>query len=214
MPHVSRVQDFWGFESHRDQCHVWAEMFVDSLYCFSSGFSYFVLSTKINLYIPTELHAVKEELLSYSTVNSYLTESPFLIFRRVWGMYQRAHGWRNGQSLQQSKWSHSWFLPVKHLAYGQRKKKKIKCMSLAFSFAFQFNPALQPRTIVVLGCISKEADDTMVQRILHVLIVVSRDNLYLYLYLCLALPITVSTTTTTAAPAPIPTMFSLFAGSK
>ncbi|KAK3754965.1 hypothetical protein QZH41_017349 [Actinostola sp. cb2023] len=32
---------------------------------------------------------------------------------------------------------------------------------LATEFAFQFNPALQPRTIVVLGCISKEADDIM-----------------------------------------------------
>lgn len=40
-------------------------------------------------------------------------------------------------------------------------------------FAFQFNPALQPRNIVVMGCISQEADDVMVQRLLHVLIVVS-----------------------------------------
>jgi len=41
-----------------------------------------------------------------------------------------------------------------------------------YSFAFEFNPALQPRSIVVLGCIYKEADDRLVQKVLNVLIMV------------------------------------------
>ncbi|XP_048582480.1 neurofibromin-like isoform X2 [Nematostella vectensis] len=46
-----------------------------------------------------------------------------------------------------------------------------KWMELASNFAYQFNPALQPRTIVVVGCISNEASDDMVQRVLQVLII-------------------------------------------
>lgn len=45
-----------------------------------------------------------------------------------------------------------------------------KWTELASKFAFDFNPALQPRSIVVLGCISKEANDRLVQKLLQVLI--------------------------------------------
>lgn len=45
-----------------------------------------------------------------------------------------------------------------------------KWTELASKFAFDFNPALQPRSIVVLGCISKEANDMLVQKLLQVLI--------------------------------------------
>ncbi|XP_020613799.1 neurofibromin-like [Orbicella faveolata] len=45
-----------------------------------------------------------------------------------------------------------------------------KWTELASNFAFEFNPALQPRSIVVLGCICKEADDRLVQKVLNVLI--------------------------------------------
>lgn len=44
-----------------------------------------------------------------------------------------------------------------------------KWTELASKFAFDFNPALQPRSVVVLGCISKEADDKLIQRVLQVL---------------------------------------------
>ncbi len=46
------------------------------------------------------------------------------------------------------------------------------------SFAFDFNPALQPRSIVVLGCICKEADDRLVQKVLQVLIMVRVSFLF------------------------------------
>ncbi|KAJ7378700.1 Neurofibromin 1 [Desmophyllum pertusum] len=45
-----------------------------------------------------------------------------------------------------------------------------KWTELASNFAFDFNPALQPRSMVVLGCICKEADDRLVQKVLQVLI--------------------------------------------
>ena len=51
---------------------------------------------------------------------------------------------------------------------------------LSFRFAFDFNPALQPRSIVVLGCISKEANDMLVQKLLQVLIMVKASSLLLY----------------------------------
>ena len=52
----------------------------------------------------------------------------------------------------------------------------IKIINTEYRFAFKFNPALQPRSIVVLGCISKEADDIVVQQVLQVLIIVSTLN--------------------------------------
>ncbi|XP_015765754.1 PREDICTED: neurofibromin-like [Acropora digitifera] len=44
-----------------------------------------------------------------------------------------------------------------------------KWTELASKFAFDFNPALQPRSIVVLGCICKEADDKLIEKVLQVL---------------------------------------------
>ena len=39
-----------------------------------------------------------------------------------------------------------------------------------FRFAFQYNPALQPRAIIVFGCISKSATDSEVKQMLKILI--------------------------------------------
>lgn len=41
-----------------------------------------------------------------------------------------------------------------------------------YRFAFDFNPALQPRSLVVLGCICKEANDRLIRGVLEVLIMV------------------------------------------
>lgn len=42
--------------------------------------------------------------------------------------------------------------------------------SLARSFAFCHNPALQPRALIVYGCISKSATDQDVKEILRILV--------------------------------------------
>lgn len=42
--------------------------------------------------------------------------------------------------------------------------------SLARSFAFSFNPALQPRSLIVYGCISKSVTDHDVKEILRILV--------------------------------------------
>jgi len=41
---------------------------------------------------------------------------------------------------------------------------------LARSFAFQYNPALQPRAIIVFGCISKTVSDSEVKQLLRILV--------------------------------------------
>jgi len=41
---------------------------------------------------------------------------------------------------------------------------------LARSFAFQYNPALQPRAIIVFGCISKMVSDSEVKQLLRILV--------------------------------------------
>ena len=43
---------------------------------------------------------------------------------------------------------------------------------LVYRFAFDFNPALQPRSLVVLGCICKVANDRLIRGVLEVLIMV------------------------------------------
>ena len=43
-------------------------------------------------------------------------------------------------------------------------------MFAIFRFAFQYNPALQPRAIIVFGCISKSATDSEVKQMLKILI--------------------------------------------
>lgn len=42
--------------------------------------------------------------------------------------------------------------------------------SLAHSFAFRFNPALQPRALIVFGCISKSVTDHEVKELLRILV--------------------------------------------
>lgn len=42
-------------------------------------------------------------------------------------------------------------------------------MDLAKRFAFQYNPALQPRAIVVYGCISKTISEAEVKQLLRIL---------------------------------------------
>uniref|UniRef100_T1JUK4 Ras-GAP domain-containing protein n=1 Tax=Tetranychus urticae TaxID=32264 RepID=T1JUK4_TETUR len=44
-----------------------------------------------------------------------------------------------------------------------------KWTSLATSFAFRFNPALQPRAIIVFGCLSKSVKDSEVKQLLRIL---------------------------------------------
>ncbi|CAM9157877.1 unnamed protein product, partial [Lampetra planeri] len=39
---------------------------------------------------------------------------------------------------------------------------------LAQKFAFQYNPSLQPRALVVFGCISKRATSSHIRQILHI----------------------------------------------
>lgn len=41
---------------------------------------------------------------------------------------------------------------------------------LARGFAFQYNPALQPRAIIVFGCISKTVTDPEVKQLLRILV--------------------------------------------
>eukprot|EP00794_Sanderia_malayensis_P014143 gene14143-15620_t len=45
-----------------------------------------------------------------------------------------------------------------------------KWRELATGFAFTHNPALQSRSIIVLGCISREVDDTIIRNLLQVLV--------------------------------------------
>lgn len=42
-------------------------------------------------------------------------------------------------------------------------------MDLAKRFAFQYNPALQPRAIVVYGCISKTTSEAEIKQLLRIL---------------------------------------------
>ncbi|XP_078599565.1 neurofibromin-like isoform X3 [Branchiostoma floridae x Branchiostoma japonicum] len=44
-----------------------------------------------------------------------------------------------------------------------------KWQELSRRFAFQYNPALQPRAMVVLGCISKTTTDGQVKQLIHIL---------------------------------------------
>ena len=44
---------------------------------------------------------------------------------------------------------------------------------LARRFAFQYNPALQPRAIIVFGCISKTVTDSEVKQLLKIMMKVS-----------------------------------------
>lgn len=39
-----------------------------------------------------------------------------------------------------------------------------------FSFAFRYNPALQPRALIVFGCISKTVRDLDVKQLLRILV--------------------------------------------
>lgn len=39
-----------------------------------------------------------------------------------------------------------------------------------FRFAFQYNPALQPRAIIVYGCICKSVTDSEVKQLLRILV--------------------------------------------
>lgn len=41
---------------------------------------------------------------------------------------------------------------------------------LAKRFAFQYNPALQPRAIIVYGCISKSVTDSEIKQLLRILV--------------------------------------------
>ena len=41
---------------------------------------------------------------------------------------------------------------------------------LAKRFAFQYNPALQPRAIIVYGCISKTVTDSEIKQLLRILV--------------------------------------------
>ena len=43
-------------------------------------------------------------------------------------------------------------------------------MSLSKSFAFRYNPALQPRALIVFGCISKGITDADVKQLLRILV--------------------------------------------
>ena len=43
-------------------------------------------------------------------------------------------------------------------------------ISLARGFAFCFNPALQPRALIVFGCISKSATDQDMKQLLRILV--------------------------------------------
>eukprot|EP00795_Rhopilema_esculentum_P015875 gene15875-7206_t len=61
---------------------------------------------------------------------------------------------------------------------------------LALGFAYTHNPALQSRSIIVLGCISKEVDDTFIRSLLQVLVkavgVYNENRLIESVIMCLA----------------------------
>ena len=46
-------------------------------------------------------------------------------------------------------------------------------------FAFQYNPALQPRAIIVFGCISKSVTDSEIKQMLKILMKV-RGSMYVH----------------------------------
>lgn len=50
---------------------------------------------------------------------------------------------------------------------------------LYFRFAFQYNPALQPRAIIVFGCISKSVTDSEIKQMLKILMKVPVFHLFL-----------------------------------
>ena len=41
---------------------------------------------------------------------------------------------------------------------------------LAKRFAFEYNPALQPRAVIVYGCISKQVSDSEIKQLLRILV--------------------------------------------
>ena len=41
---------------------------------------------------------------------------------------------------------------------------------LAKRFAFQYNPALQPRAVIVYGCIAKSVTDSEIKQLLRILV--------------------------------------------
>lgn len=43
------------------------------------------------------------------------------------------------------------------------------CLCLMCRFAFQYNPSLQPRALVVFGCISKRVTHTQMKQIIRIL---------------------------------------------
>lgn len=47
---------------------------------------------------------------------------------------------------------------------------------LARGFAFQYNPALQPRAIIVYGCISKTVTDSEIKQLLRILVKVCVES--------------------------------------
>lgn len=47
--------------------------------------------------------------------------------------------------------------------------KVYKCVCLDGRFAFQYNPSLQPRALVVFGCISKRVTHSQIKQIIRIL---------------------------------------------
>ena len=47
------------------------------------------------------------------------------------------------------------------------------CVCTIYRFAFQYNPALQPRAIIVFGCISKKVTDMDIKLLLKIMLKVS-----------------------------------------
>jgi len=43
-------------------------------------------------------------------------------------------------------------------------------VELTRGFAFQYNPALQPRAIIVYGCINKQVSDSEIKQLLRILV--------------------------------------------
>ena len=54
-----------------------------------------------------------------------------------------------------------------------------KWTTLSKSFAFRYNPALQPRALIVFGCISKTVSDQEVKQLLRIMVKV-RGNIVTY----------------------------------
>ena len=54
---------------------------------------------------------------------------------------------------------------------------------VAKRFAFQYNPALQPRAIIVYGCISKQVTDSEIKQLLRILVKVNICLLLISLYI-------------------------------